>query len=263
MKKYELTKKTKKTETGEIVYRIRALKSWEVQGRVVNKGDLGGWVQSEDNLSHEGGCWLFDEAMGYQNSRRSGESIGYNNSRQFGNSQQCDHSQQGWYSIQSGNSQQGDYSQQGGYSVQRDHSVQSGYSQQCEKSQQCDYSQQGGWSVQDGDSVQRGNSVQCGRSQQRGHSVQGDYSQQGGFSVHIYNGKFLPDIICLGPFGKNYRYITVQPDLSIVAGCFHGFFEEFRESVVKKYGSDYGGYAPAIIMLTALIGKINEKGAMR
>ena len=53
MMKYELTKETKVWE-GRTLYRIRALRSFGV----VSAGDLGGYVESEENLSHEGEAWV-------------------------------------------------------------------------------------------------------------------------------------------------------------------------------------------------------------
>lgn len=47
------------------LYRIQALKTFTKPGGynpVVHVGELGGYVESEDNLSHEGNCWLFDKA---------------------------------------------------------------------------------------------------------------------------------------------------------------------------------------------------------
>ena len=55
--KYELTSETK--EVAEYtLYRIRALKDF----RDVKKGDLGGWVEGYENLSQEGGCWVYGDA---------------------------------------------------------------------------------------------------------------------------------------------------------------------------------------------------------
>ena len=56
-KKYELTDETK-IINGKKLYRIMALKDFDT----VRKGDLGGFVQNEDNLSHEGNCWVYDDA---------------------------------------------------------------------------------------------------------------------------------------------------------------------------------------------------------
>lgn len=47
------------------LYRIQALKTFTKPGGynpVVHVGELGGYVESEDNLSQEGNCWLFDKA---------------------------------------------------------------------------------------------------------------------------------------------------------------------------------------------------------
>src|SRR5690606_24936867 len=99
-KKYELTNETKLMPTGETVYRIRALRDFDTIYKPVTQGDLGGWIQSEANLSHEGNCWLFDEATGYQKSKRSGDAVGYEHSRQIENSRQWGSSRQFGNSVQ-------------------------------------------------------------------------------------------------------------------------------------------------------------------
>ena len=65
MKKYELTDETK--VLGEItLHRIKALRVIENSGRGrVLEGELGGWLESEYNLSQEGGCWVAEEAKVY------------------------------------------------------------------------------------------------------------------------------------------------------------------------------------------------------
>ena len=58
-KKYKLVKrKSIVTGNGTILYRIKALKDF---GNV-KKGEIGGFVKSENNLSQEGNCWIHDEA---------------------------------------------------------------------------------------------------------------------------------------------------------------------------------------------------------
>lgn len=57
MKKYELTSKTK-VINGVEVHRIKALKSF---GNI-NKGDFGGWIEGEKNLSQNGDAWVCDNA---------------------------------------------------------------------------------------------------------------------------------------------------------------------------------------------------------
>lgn len=61
-RKYELTEE-KKEVLGRTLYRIRALKDFEVSnGTIIHAGDLGGWIEKEDNLSQEGSAWVSDEA---------------------------------------------------------------------------------------------------------------------------------------------------------------------------------------------------------
>ena len=65
-KKYELTNEKiligKKT-----LYRIKALRDFSN----VKKGDLGGFIESEKNLSHEGDCWIYDDAKVYASAKVS------------------------------------------------------------------------------------------------------------------------------------------------------------------------------------------------
>ena len=56
-KKYELTSETKIVQ-GTVLHRIRALRGFGY----VRVGDLGGWVENESNLSHDGACWVADDA---------------------------------------------------------------------------------------------------------------------------------------------------------------------------------------------------------
>lgn len=75
-KKYELTSETIDVFNKKL-YRIRALKDF---GNV-KKGDLGGFVESENNLSQEGNCWVSGNAKVYDNAEVYGcaEVYGYAN----------------------------------------------------------------------------------------------------------------------------------------------------------------------------------------
>lgn len=64
MKKYELTEETKEV-FGRRLHRIRALKSF---GDVC-EGDLGGWIESEKNLSQNGDAWVCGDAEVYCNAK--------------------------------------------------------------------------------------------------------------------------------------------------------------------------------------------------
>ena len=69
-KKYELTEETI-VHNGKTLYRIKALKDFGY----VKKGDFGGFVQGEHNLSHDGNCWIYDNAIVCNNARASGNAI--------------------------------------------------------------------------------------------------------------------------------------------------------------------------------------------
>ena len=61
------------TMSGRPVYRIRACRDIPTLG--VIKGEFGGWVEREENLSQEGDCWIFNDAQVGDNAVVSGSAI--------------------------------------------------------------------------------------------------------------------------------------------------------------------------------------------
>ena len=78
MKKFEFTGETK-VVFGKTLYRIRALVKIETEYLNVNPGDLGGWIEKEENLSHNGNAWVYGDARVY------GDAWVYGNARVYGN----------------------------------------------------------------------------------------------------------------------------------------------------------------------------------
>ena len=68
MKKFELTTDTKMF-FGRKLFRIKALISFGD----VTAGDLGGYVEKEENLSHDGNAWVFGNAKVSDNAKVFGE----------------------------------------------------------------------------------------------------------------------------------------------------------------------------------------------
>lgn len=68
IKKYEII-------TVEGRKRVKALRSFSVQGRYVNVGDVGGIVYDKNTLSQEGNAWIFSGNLNYPSIRVSGDSI--------------------------------------------------------------------------------------------------------------------------------------------------------------------------------------------
>ena len=90
MKKYELTEEAKQINLGYRVvtlHRIRATKSFVS----VEIGDLGGYVEKEENLSHEGMAWIYGDAevcgnaSVFGNASVSGNASVYGDARVSGN----------------------------------------------------------------------------------------------------------------------------------------------------------------------------------
>ena len=58
MKKFELTTETKINIFGKKLFRIKALISFGL----ISAGDIGGWIENEENLSQFGNAWVFGNA---------------------------------------------------------------------------------------------------------------------------------------------------------------------------------------------------------
>ena len=92
MKKYELTSETK-VINGVKLHRIKALNSF---GRV-EKGELGGWIESEKNLSQDGDAWVFD------NAKVRGNATVSENARVYGDAFICGNATVYGYAMVGGN----------------------------------------------------------------------------------------------------------------------------------------------------------------
>lgn len=79
-KKYKLTDETIKID-GHILHRIQASKDFND----VKKGDLGGFIEKEENLSHNGTCWIYGNACVYENARVADSVYVYTNAKIYGN----------------------------------------------------------------------------------------------------------------------------------------------------------------------------------
>ena len=74
MNKYKLTGETTGFR-GKILYRIIACKTFGD----VHEGELGGWIESYENLSQDGNAWVFDNAKVLGNAKVSGYAWVYAN----------------------------------------------------------------------------------------------------------------------------------------------------------------------------------------
>ena len=91
-KKYKLTRNSV-TADNRTLYQIRALKDFGS----VEAGDLGGYIETEKNLSHDGTCWIsedacvFGDAWVFGNAQVYGKARVYGNVRVYGNARVSEH----------------------------------------------------------------------------------------------------------------------------------------------------------------------------
>ena len=82
--KYELIPSDK-----EGLFRIKALKDFNN----VKKGDIGGYIQSENNLSQLDDCWIYDDAVVRDNAKVCHNAQIYDKVIVMGNAEVCDNAQ--------------------------------------------------------------------------------------------------------------------------------------------------------------------------
>jgi hypothetical protein len=82
MKKYELTAEFIE-KWGKKLFRIKALISFGS----VEAGELGGYVEKEDNLAQDGDAWVCDDAWVYGNARVYDDAWVYGDARVYGNAE--------------------------------------------------------------------------------------------------------------------------------------------------------------------------------
>ena len=87
MKKYEFTGETKQVGfLGNITLkRIRAT----MEFGIVKIGDLGGWIEKEENLSREGNAWVYGDAKVWGNAKVCGNAEVWGDAEVWGNAKVC------------------------------------------------------------------------------------------------------------------------------------------------------------------------------
>jgi hypothetical protein len=69
MKKYKILKDSKIKFKGRTLYRIQALGSFGD----VQKGDIGGYIEKHNNLSHQDKCWIYGNAKVFNDAKVFGD----------------------------------------------------------------------------------------------------------------------------------------------------------------------------------------------
>lgn len=207
-KKYEFTGETK--EFGEFTLRrIRALVDIK---HIVKKGELGGWIEDEENLSHEGNCWVNDGcyvcggARVYENAHIAGGAKVLYGSKVYASA------------VVSGGSLVINNAEVYGNATIV-----------------------GGAVVSDGAKVFGAAIVDHGANVSN-KAVLSNIAKVSG-DVIIVDGNIdsESDFICVGPIGSRCAYTTYNlKSGTVCTGCFVGTLEEFEKQVISTYGADGG-----------------------
>ena len=241
-KKYILTEETK-TICGKFMphtlHRIRAVKDF---GNV-KKGDLGGWIESEENLSQEGNCWVYDNAIVCYRANVSENAVIRFSACVFGEAK-----------IR-GNAKVRKGATVTGQAIVRGESVLS------------EYAHVGGNAVIDG------SSFICGHAKILGDAyVTGCFpliTEIKGYAIindcaYITNTN---DVIVIGPIRSRNRFTTFYKtrmhDIWVSCGCFHGSLTDFEKEVKETHsGTDHETFYLETIKLVKVLfdltGRMND-----
>ena len=78
MKKFELVTDMSISFLGRKLFRIRSLVDFTTKwGETIHAGDLGGYLEKEENLSHDGNAWVYGDARVFGNARVYGDARVY------------------------------------------------------------------------------------------------------------------------------------------------------------------------------------------
>lgn len=215
-RKYELMEESKRfliigeyDDVTTTVYRIRALKDF---GNV-KKGDLGGWIESENNLSHEGNCWVYDNARVCGHAKISGNANVKDNAMVFG-----------WATINCGAFVYDNARVWGGAIVSDTASV-------------------------SGKAAVYGNTTIYGYCKIRGFAeisgnakianviIDQDVQIHGSTMINAVN-----EYVIIGPIGSRrantvFTRLKEPPYIYVCTGCFHGDINAFKKAVIYRHGN--------------------------
>ena len=222
MKKYKLLQNDVIEVNNTTLYRIKALVYIPECG--IKIGDIGGYIHSEKNLSHEGHCWVYGNAQVYGDARVCGDAQISGNASVYGNADI------------SGNASVYGNVQVSGNAWVRGNADISGNAWVCGNADIY-----GNASVC-GDAQVSGNASVCGDAQISGNaSVYGNVQISGNASV--YGNADISsddDYAVVSGFGSKNRtttfFLSSNKKVLVSCGCFIGYLDEFRAKVLETHG---------------------------
>lgn len=235
-KKYRLTEETRET-FGHTLHRIEALRDF---GNV-KKGEKGGWIESEENLSHEGSAWVYNDAMVYSNAQVCNDARVYDDARITDYAWVDDNAEIGDDAEIRGNAVVCGYARVDGNAVVYGYARVDGNAWVYGNARVCGYARVDGDAWVYNDAKVYGNAAVCGNAKVCGYAwVDGDAWVCDNAEI-----KSTEDIFCVDYIGSRRAtttfYRTTGGDTRVVCGCFTGTIDEFEKRVKEVHGDSRFG----------------------
>lgn len=222
MNKYELVEETKEY-FGRTLHRIRAVRDF---GSVAG-GELGGWIEKEENLSHDGDCWIYDNAKAFDNARV------FENAEVFGS-----------VTIQNEAAIYGDAVIYGGALIER-HAVVSGNARILHLAVVTDNARIYQDSIVLGKARVQDGAVIAGSACIGGNAIiSGCVCIRTSCCIRAGYLMSNRDFITITPIGSESGVLTaymVEKDIQVTRGCFTGSLAEFAKAVERRHRDNQYG----------------------
>ncbi|AHJ87639.1 hypothetical protein Bp8pC_209 [Bacillus phage Bp8p-C] len=210
---------------GRELYRIQAVRDFGD----VSKGELGGYIECEDNLSHTGICWVKDNAKVFGHAQVTGDALVKGNARVFGEAVISENAYvakeaivkdqavvTGYADVQ-GAAVVGGSANIGGYASVR------GFAEVSGKAKLQGDSVVFGEAVVKEGAVLYNNAVVGGKARVRGNALIGD----------------VKEVFTLYPIGSEdgvlTAYLSKYNGILCTRGCFSGSLKEFSQAVTETH----------------------------
>jgi carbonic anhydrase/acetyltransferase-like protein (isoleucine patch superfamily) len=216
MKKYELTTETLQL-AGLTLHRIKAVKNFGS----VKAGELGGWIESEENLSQADNAWVYNNAKVFDKARVYGDAAVSDDARVYNYATIYDNARVYNYATIYDNARVYDNAEVSEYAEVCKNAKVCGYAKVCDNAQIFDYAKVYGYAEVYGNVRIYGNAA-----------IKGD--------AKVYDAA---DYIVFKNFWSSGRYFTwTRSNNKWSVGCFHGTGEELIKKAYadsEKSGREY------------------------
>jgi carbonic anhydrase/acetyltransferase-like protein (isoleucine patch superfamily) len=249
-KKYVLTDETIEV-CCHILYRIKALRDFGD----VNKGDLGGFIEKEENLSHKGDCWVYGNAKVYGDAKIFEDAKVYGDAKVFGNAQIYDDAHVYGNANVYSNARVGDNSIVYGNAEVHGDAMIGGHAEIYDNAKAYDNAVVYENVKLFGDAVVADNAEISGNAEVCGDAVVDGMAEICGDAVV----KELGDYMVFKNTWSSGRWFTwTRSNNKWMVGCFYGTGEELIKKAYKDYGMKGRCYEVIVKTINEILKIVNE-----